>query len=291
MKFSLKTFLAAALLPVASATSNLMTCASPDTTETDFFHHKVSPMYSENWDISYHGTYKVLTNKLAGESYLLYQCGTEPPAGAEDTYDQVISIPPQAQDSGVNIVSTPMIAYLELLGLRTSISGYIGSPTLVSSPCLIELINSGSVPVASSVGNATILEASGVPTDAITFVSGWTGDTVPEKTIVMQEYEESSFMGTMEWIKAYAAVFNVEDKANEVFDEAICRFEAIENNVASVTSDMQERPKVLWAYYSDYCGGWDVAEVNCTIFLTLDYWYIFYASCFTHFYIYFFLSF
>jgi hypothetical protein len=234
---------------------------SQSKSQADLFPHKVSPEHSQYWNISYHGTYKVLNNKLVNETYLLYQCGTEPPVGAEEDYTKVISIPAQAHD-GVNIVSLPMIAYLELLGLRTNIAAYIGSENFISSPCLIELIDEGSVAVASDAGNATILEAGGVSADAITLVGGWTGDTVLQNTIVMQEYEETSYKGTMEWIKAYASIFNLEHKANEVFSEATCRFEAIQENVASVTADMQEKPTVLWAYYSEYCGGWDVAEVS-----------------------------
>lgn len=286
MKFSLTriTTLAVACLRWVHAHSNpTLECATSEeaaearlTNNTDFFPHKVSPEYSQHWDISYHGSYKVLTNKKANNSYLLYQCGTEPPAGAEQTYTKVLAIPPQAQN-GVNLVSTPMIAYLELLGLRTDIAGYIGSEQFISSPCLRELIDSGEVGIASD-GTSNSLEAGGVPADAITLVNGWTADIAPENTIVMQEYEEKSWLGTMEWIKAYAAIFNLEAKANEVFEEATCRFEEIEMNVASATADMRQVPKVLWAYYSDYCGGWDVAEVSnccCACVLQLNMYYLF----------------
>ena len=45
----------------------------------DYFPNKVSPKYSKKWDISYHNTYKIFTNKEVGNTYLMYQCGTVSP--------------------------------------------------------------------------------------------------------------------------------------------------------------------------------------------------------------------
>ena len=258
MKFGFNKLLAAcAIVPLAAVHSNPLGCATPDSTETDFFPHKVEPAYSEFWDISYHGTYKIFTNKVSGLTYLLYQCGTEPPAEELDgRHANVLSIPPQ---DGVNVAATPMITYLELLGVRPSISGYIGYKNFISSSCFLNLIDSGSISVAEEMNNETLVASAGISSETVTLVNGYAGDTVFTNTIVMQEYEETSYISTMEWIKVYGAIFNLEDKANEIFDEATCRFDEIAENVASVTTDMPTKPKVLWAYYSEFCGGWDVA--------------------------------
>ena len=252
---------AAALLFPLTVSANKMECVTDAeiAASDDLFPEKVTPLYSKFWNVTYHGTYKIFTNKASDLSYLLYQCGTEPPADELDgRHGGVLPIP---VSTGVSVASTPMISYLELLGLRTQIKGFLGSEALISSPCLLDLIDEGSVSVAPDGTNATILASVGLDDpNMLTFVNGWTGEIALNNTIVMEEYQESSYEGTMEWIKAYGAIFNMEGKANEIFDQASCRFDAIEANVASVTADMPEKPKVLWAYYSDYCGGWDVAE-------------------------------
>ena len=81
----------------------------------DYFPNKVSPTYSEKWDISYHNTYKIITNKEVEKTYLMYQCGTEPPVSEEGKHALTFSVPLQ---DGVAISSTTMIPHLEQLGLR-----------------------------------------------------------------------------------------------------------------------------------------------------------------------------
>lgn len=277
MKFISNTILAAAMLSMVAAVaanSNLMQCANSSTSQVDFFPHKVEPTFSKLWNMSYHDTYKVFLNKAANKTYLLYQCGTKPPSAEMDgRHANVISIPPQApSQNGVVVTSNPMIAYLELLGLRTDIVGYVGLESYISSPCMKELINEGRVAVAADATNATLLKEDGVPVDAVTLTNGFPADIIPNKTIIMQEYKENSYQGTMEWIKAYGAIFNLEEKANEIFQGAECRFNAVAENVASVTADMQKKPTVLWADYSSYCGGWDVAEVRLESFSFMTYY-------------------
>merc|ERR1719464_363023 len=106
----------------------------------DLFPEKVSPYYSENWDITYHGTYKVLTNLHSDKSYLLYHCGTEPPENVED-FHVVVEVPIQQ----AVVTSTTQIPNLELLGKRTSIAAYVGNRQYVSSPCINELMDEGIV--------------------------------------------------------------------------------------------------------------------------------------------------
>ena len=266
MKLSLNILLAATALlqpflaqPVGA--ENMLECASEMVdASADLFPEKVTPVHSQFWNVTYHGTYKIFTNKASDLTYLFYQCGTEPPADQLDgRHADVLPIPTPTGE--VTVASTPMISYLELLGVRTQIKGFLGSESLISSPCFLELIDTGSVSVAPDGKNLTLLASAGLDDpDMLTFVNGWTGEIALNKTIVMEEYQESSLDGTMEWIKAYGAIFNLEGKANDIFDQATCRFDAIEANVASVTADMPEKPKIIWAYYSDYCGGWDVAE-------------------------------
>jgi len=268
MKLLQRTSLLLPFLLPNSAYANILGCITSDAVSDDLFTlftEQVAPVYSQFWNITYYDTYKIFTNKASNLTYLFYQCGTEPPIEEVENggHAGIMEIADPAA-TPVTIASTPMISYLELLGLRTNIKGFLGSESLISSPCLLDLIDSGSVTVAPDGTNATTLAAVGLldsaSQDMLTFVSGWTGDILFNNTIVMEEYTESSYEGTMEWIKAYGAIFNLEGEANAIFEQANCRFEAIEADVASVTSDLPVKPKILWAYYSDYCGGWDVAE-------------------------------
>ena len=48
--------------------------------DTDYFPQKfVAHQTTDLFEISYHKTYKVVTNKFQDKSYLLYMCGTPPP--------------------------------------------------------------------------------------------------------------------------------------------------------------------------------------------------------------------
>lgn len=262
MKFSFKALLTFGALLAPTVDSNQIECATAGSTtaSTDFYPDKVSPVFATQWSISYHGTYKILTNNALGKSYLLHQCGTDPPADQMDgRHESVVAIPPQSQN-GVIVTSTPQIPYIELLGVRTSIEGYVGfgGGSLIASPCLNQLIDNGSVGVATDGSTNAKLEAAGIATtNVVALVNKFNGGMeVP--TISIDEFEENSYQGTMEWIKVFGAIFNLEAKANELFEEDTCRFNAIDENVQAITPT----PKILWAYYSDFCGGWDVAEVS-----------------------------
>lgn len=101
-------------LLLKSADANYKKCITNVDYNKDYFPNKVVPKYSEQWDITYHNTYKILMNKNAGTSYLMYQCGTEPPS-TEVNHTMVISVP---LEDGIVVSSTTMIPHLEQLGLR-----------------------------------------------------------------------------------------------------------------------------------------------------------------------------
>ena len=104
--------------------------------DTDYFPAKFVPHNTTDlFEISYHKTYKVITNKFQDKSYLLYMCGTPPPADeiASGKHHLVLPVP---HKGGIAITQTPQIAPPEMLGKRREITAYIGNPKYVSSPCL-----------------------------------------------------------------------------------------------------------------------------------------------------------
>ena len=81
----------------------------------DYFPEKVVPHHSEHWDMTYHRTYKILYNKVVDESYLMYQCGTNPPESEVGKHNLTFAVPLQG---GLAITQTTQINQLEQLGLR-----------------------------------------------------------------------------------------------------------------------------------------------------------------------------
>lgn len=94
--------------------------------EVDLFGAKFEPsVTTELLDITYHNTYKIIHNKFVNATYLLYQCGTEPPTEEVQSgkHKLVIEVP---HKGGLALTSTVQIPALELLGLRREIKAYIG---------------------------------------------------------------------------------------------------------------------------------------------------------------------
>ena len=81
------------------------------------------------------------TNKEVGKSYLMYQCGTEPPAYEEGKHDLTFSVPLQ---DGLVVSSTPMIPHIEQLGLMYVIFSYpfTFKTCLYSNECIFYATNS-----------------------------------------------------------------------------------------------------------------------------------------------------
>ena len=141
-------------LPLASSSAespapemNPQTCIDPADydADTDFFPEKFVPHPTTDFlTIEYHNTYKIVTNKFNEKSYLLYQCGTEPPADevASGRHHIVLPVP---HEDGVVVTETPQIPPVELLARRSEIKAYVGNPKLVSSPCLNQMMDDGAV--------------------------------------------------------------------------------------------------------------------------------------------------
>lgn len=149
---TMKLLFAFALLQACAPASaqlekNPQSCIDPADYDdgTDFFPQKFVPHETTDlFTISYHKTYKILTNKYIDKSYLLYQCGTEPPENEVDNHQLVLSVP---FTGGVAITQTPQIPPMEMLAKRTTIDAYIGNPDLVSSQCLKGLMDEGTVEI------------------------------------------------------------------------------------------------------------------------------------------------
>ena len=173
----------------------------------DYFPEKFIPHETTDlFDIEYYDTYKVINNKFNEKSYLLYQCGTEPPADEinSDKYHMVLSVP---HKGGVAITQTPQIAPLELLATRTDINAYIGNPQLISSPCLNHLMNEETVetifnaddPYNSTLNRQFALDYVAANPDTIVF-AGPTGNDEDERHMAFAASLERTAVATFDWV-------------------------------------------------------------------------------------------
>ncbi|HEX2621726.1 MAG TPA: ABC transporter substrate-binding protein, partial [Phototrophicaceae bacterium] len=70
------------------------------------------------------------------------------------------------------------------------------------------------------------------------------------------DWVEPTLLGRAEWIKFLAAFYNVEGKANEIYDGIVSDYEAAAALVKDLPDD--ERVTVLWNSYQSYTESWSI---------------------------------
>lgn len=96
MKFSSFSIAAALFVVTAKAQSSEddRGCISQVEEGKDYFPNKAIPKNATLFTIDYFDTYKVVENLATNASFVLYQCGSEPPTDAVTKFTpQVIEIP------------------------------------------------------------------------------------------------------------------------------------------------------------------------------------------------------
>lgn len=238
---------------------------SNSSSDIDYFPDKVKPVSSEYWDIQYYKTYKVLSNKANNATYLLYQCGSSSLLPSDvSMYNATIEVPA----SKISVAYVNTIAYLEQLNMLDSIVAYTDDISYIGSPCFLERIANHEVYVVRNSSELDSLLSSDSLASSIlnsntvvAFSSPWGPDVFTQNVVTSTESEKTN-EGIFEWVKFYSAFFNLEAMANDIYNAAQDRAKCIsEGALNTVTSADGIKPTLLWAYYSDYCGGWDIG--NC----------------------------
>ncbi len=94
--------------------------------DVDLYGAKFEPsVTTELLDITYHNSYKIIHNKFVNATYLLYQCGTEPPQEEVESGEHklILEVPHRG---GLALTSTVQIPAIEMLGLRSEVKAYVG---------------------------------------------------------------------------------------------------------------------------------------------------------------------
>mmetsp|Transcript_4233 Transcript_4233/g.10987 ORF Transcript_4233/g.10987 Transcript_4233/m.10987 type:complete len:547 (+) Transcript_4233:79-1719(+) len=249
--------------------------------DMDIFGEKFVPHNTTDFlEITYHKTYKIMTNKHQDppKSYLLYQCGTQIPQDVVDAgdFDLVLPVP---HKGGIALTQTPQIPYLEMLGLRQEVIAYIGNPIYVTSPCMSHMLGEDATPGRGTSietfydSNFTIQEANiqafrEQHPEAI-IVSGPTNNVVGDQVVVASTTQERTNVATFDWIHFYATFFNMEGEANRIASEMQESYDCssdVANDIAQQQRELPEdeeykEPVIMWANYFTYQDlGWSVAE-------------------------------
>lgn len=248
--------------PTATAlpapTANLTdACVADATPGVDYFPAKAIITQTEGFSIEYHDTYKLLTVKTpapgatAALTYVLVQCGTEPPAGFEPA--QIITVPVKR----VVAMSTTYLSVLDDLGLLDRLVG-VDDATYTYNQKVIELFAAGKLKAIGSGAGLNLEAAIELKPDLIiTFGSGSTDfDSHPKlleaglKVVLNAEWLDASPLGRAEWGKFIAVFFNQEAAAEDWFTEIADGYAKVKAIAASAGTP----PKL--AYGTPYQGTW-----------------------------------
>lgn len=240
--------------PTANLTDACVADAAPG---VDYFPAKAIITQTEGFSIEYHDTYKLLTVKTpapgatAALTYVLVQCGTEPPAGFEPA--QIITVPVKR----VIAMSTTYLPVLVDLGLLDRLVG-VDDATYTYNQMVVDLVTSGKIKAIGSGAGLNLEAAIELKPDLIiTFGSGSTDfDSHPKlleaglKVVLNAEWLDTSPLGRAEWGKFIAVFFNQEAAAETWFTEIADGYAKVKAIAAKAGSP----PKL--AYGTPYQGTW-----------------------------------
>ena len=221
--------------------------------------------YAKGFTVTYHDGYKVVTvfdpehpGSKPLNIFVLVPRGRRPPAGVTGT---VIEVPVRR----IVVRSTTHTPSFSMLGIADRIVG-ITQGKLVNDQEVSARIRSGSIAeVGVGSGMATQFNIERLLTlhpDLV--VSGWSAfpefaaylkvqETTELPVALTTDYMESTALGRAEWIKFIAVFFNVDGKAERIFDGMEQRYKAMAAKAGAVSV----RPTVMYGMSAR--GSWWIA--------------------------------
>jgi len=192
---------------------------------------------ASGFSVAYYDTYKVLENKLAGESYVLYQCGTEKPdvsASGVPEGAKFFEIPL----TSMSVPETVPYAFVEQLGLDDRVHDVSG---FVTGACGQKLVECGDVAPDTFTGylsNLTALEnAVGSSVDGVVATSA---QEYP-KIFSFSATEAPGVLNRAEWIKFLGLFFNRDAYASSIYNGIVQSYNDIKANGKG-----DSKPVIAW---------------------------------------------
>ncbi|KAK9815192.1 hypothetical protein WJX73_010478 [Symbiochloris irregularis] len=205
----------------------------------------VTVEFAQGFSVEYFDTYKIVRNTIVNETYVLYQCGLQPPStDSLPEGSKLFSVP---LDSTA-VVETVPLAFLKELGVDSrlqSVSSYaVGS-------CAQKLLTcpgrtAPSLDTANATMTTTDLDALVPYADAIITSSAYALDQVFAFSATM----DPGVLRRAEWVKFLGVFFNMDASSSEIFS-------AINESYFQTVSDIKSRepaqpPLMAFVDYLDY---------------------------------------
>ena len=225
-------------------------CAQSFDPGVDYFPDKITPRHARQFQVEYHGHYKVVTvtepwkGAYRALEYLLVLCGTPPPEGYDDA--TLIEIPVRT----VITTSTTELPHIERLGLIDRLIGhdefdYVSSQEIrrrIDAGALVEIGEAPAINVElvlEAVPDLLLADSFGDPEADLLGTLSNLGVPVA----LVPSFLETTALGRAEWIAYTALFFNRERLAATAFGEVERRYSSIVEQVRSGVTG--ERPTVL----------------------------------------------
>ena len=238
--------------PASAASANPTGCVHRFRPGVDYFPDKATITDAQNFTVSYHGNYKVLTVRVpfpggSPQTYVLVQCGTPAPkltgglAGAE-----VVSVPVRSLFAESTTELVPVVE----LGETQALHG-VGSEQYVNAkavrqrfkqPGFVEFAKSGDVDVERVLGaKPDVLLTAGTDSPAYAKLRE---AGVP--VVAVAEYLEPTPLGQAEWVKLIATLFNQERRSQSIHGGVASEYRRLAALTAGTPSS--RRPLVMTGF-------------------------------------------
>lgn len=224
-------------------------CVADYQAGTDYFPDKAEFVHSAQLKVEYHRSWKRVTFTPSVDTrevlrLVLVQCGTPPPKLRSG--DTLVEIP--VRDFATANVS--LLGASQLLGIDDRLKGV---PTRnVSIPAIAARIESGeTIPIyAAQHGNGEQAAALGADL-FFTFYSAYPDANIHPLlkrlgvvSAPQSDHSEPTPLGRAEWIKYLALFFNLEKRANRLFEERATRYAELR----ALAAEVDARPLVQLGY-------------------------------------------
>ena len=236
----------------AAPAANPTGCVHGYRAGVDYFPAKATVTDAQNFTISYHRSYKVLTVKVpfpggAPQTYVLVQCGTPAPrltgdlAGAE-----VVTVPVRSVFAESTTELVPIVELGETNALRgVGSEQYVNAKpvrALFNKPGFVEFAKSGDVDVERVLGaKPDVLLTAGTDSPAYAKLRE---AGVP--VVAVAEYLEATPLGQAEWLKLMAALLNQEQRSETIHAGVAARYRQLAALTPSTPTG--QRPKVMTGF-------------------------------------------
>ncbi|KAF9934396.1 hypothetical protein FBU30_002220 [Linnemannia zychae] len=234
----------------------------------DYFQDKITVDNAALFKVRYDKNYKVVTNTAMGvnKDFVLYQCGTTPPAASNFANGTVfISVPVKAAAS----LTTTSVTYLEMLGKRSALK-VVDTEGLVSSPCVQLGLEKGEI-VGLEDNNLTLRAEQFKGADIV--FSGFSVENGTEtETVITSETSDPGPLNRAEWLEFYSTFFNLEGPAQKLTA-------SINNNYncfKAAANAKPNKPIVAWSSYvapstfNNNTASWTLSGADYKRILTQD---------------------